>query len=195
MLEPKCAPENCSNLLEMTESIRRVVLNDEIPPDQRFDIAPGDVAALTWALGDADGFFPEAVAASLGPGARIYDKPGDVANRDCLDVAYIVSAGGPRFLLATTVPHGSGGCDALTTLATGVLQILSQWPLAVGWDKGRRWRASPSRRSSAGRCASTSAARRANRRRARPVAPPRAPTDFFSHITSRCQRLRPRGPR
>ncbi len=125
-MEPKCAPENCSNPLEMTESIRRVVLNDDIPPDQRFDIAPEDVAALKRALAHADGFFPDAVAASLGPGARIYDKPGDVADRDCLDVAYIVSAGGQRFLLAATVPHSSGGCDALTTLATGVLTILNQ---------------------------------------------------------------------
>lgn len=126
VLDPKCGPVNCSNLLEMTESIRRVMLNDEIPPDQRFDIAPGDVAALQWALGHADGFFPEAVDAALGPGARIYDKPGDVADRDCLDVAYIVSPAQQRFLLATMVPHSSGGCDALTTLATGVLQILSR---------------------------------------------------------------------
>ncbi|MDQ6727948.1 MAG: hypothetical protein M3066_17560, partial [Actinomycetota bacterium] len=126
LMEPKCAPENCSNLLEMTESIRRVVLNDEIPPAERFDIAPGDVAGLKRALGHADGFFPEAVTAALGPGARIYDKPGDVAERDCLDVAYIVAPGGQRFLLAATVPHSSGGCEALTTLATGVLQVLRQ---------------------------------------------------------------------
>ncbi len=125
-MDPKCAPENCSNLLELTESVRRIVLNDEIPPGERFDIASADVSALKHALGHADGFFPDAVSAALGPGSRIYDKPGDVADRDCLDVAYIVSSQGQRFLLAATVPHSAGGCEALVTLATGVLGILSQ---------------------------------------------------------------------
>jgi len=125
VLAPKCPSENYSNLLELTESVRRVVLNDELPPGERFDFAPADTAALKAALGKADGFFPAAVAATLGVGSRIYDKPGDVADRDCLDVAFIESPKGQRFLLAATVPHSSGGCDALTTLAAGILHVLN----------------------------------------------------------------------
>jgi len=122
---PKCPVENCSNLLELTESVRRVMLNDELPPAERFDIGPADAVALEEALGRAEGFLPDAVAAVFGSGARIYDKPGDVEGRDCLDVAFVELAMHQRLLLAASVPHSSGGCDALTTLATGVMHLLA----------------------------------------------------------------------
>jgi hypothetical protein len=123
--EPECKTGNCSNLFEMTESVRRIVLNDELPPEQRFDLAPADLKDLTASLLAADGFFDDAVAATLGPGAKIYSKPGDADGLDCLDVTFIQSRAGKRYLLAATVPHRSGGCDALSQLARGVLQLLS----------------------------------------------------------------------
>jgi len=122
---PECKPGNCSNLFEMTESVRRIVLNDQLPPEQRFDLDPADLKDLSASLQEAEGFFPDAVAEVLGPGARIWSKPGDADGLDCLDVAFIESRAGRRFLLAATVPHSSGGCDALTHLATGVLELLS----------------------------------------------------------------------
>jgi hypothetical protein len=61
----------------------------------------------------------------FGTGARIYDKPGDADGLDCLDVAFIETASGKRYLLAATVPHSSGGCDALVELATQVLKLLA----------------------------------------------------------------------
>ncbi len=125
VLKPECRAGNCSNLFEMTESVRRVVLNDEIPPFERFDIDTRDVAGLRQALLGADGFFPAAVAATLGTGARIYAKPGDAADRDCLDIALIESTTGRRYLLAASVPHSEGGCDALRTLATSVLRVVA----------------------------------------------------------------------
>jgi hypothetical protein len=124
-LAPECQAGNCSNLFEMAESVRRIVLDDELPAEQRFDLDPADVKDLTQALLDADGFFPPAVTAVFGDGARIYDKPGDAADLDCLDVALIETADGRRYELAATVPHSSGGCDALVELATDVLRILS----------------------------------------------------------------------
>ena len=123
--EPECKTGNCSNLFEMTESVRRIVMNDEIPPDQRFDLDRRDIRALSAALQATDGFFPTAVAAALGPGATIWSKPGDAADRDCLDVTMMESRAHQRFLLAASVPHSSGGCDALTQLARGVLELLA----------------------------------------------------------------------
>ena len=123
-LVPEC-PGNCSNLFEMTESVRRIVLNDQLPSDQRFDLDPTDLKELAAALLGAQGFFTSAVKGALGAGARIYSKPGDADGLDCLDVTFIQAKSGDRFLLAASVPHRAGGCDALSRLARGVLELLS----------------------------------------------------------------------
>lgn len=122
---PECEG-NCSNLFEMAESVRRIVLHDEIPAEQRFDLDPTDIKAMAAALQEAEGFFPTAVTRVLGAGAKIWSKPGDAAGLDCLDVAFIQSRTGRRFLVAASVPHRSGGCPALTRLARGVLERLSR---------------------------------------------------------------------
>ena len=119
-----CAQGNCSDLFEMSESVRRVVLNDEIPPSQRFAIAHADVDGLSADLLAADGWFEPAVVRVLGASARVYSKPGYVGGRDCMDVT-LVDAKGQRLLLAATVPDASGGCTALVSLAAGVLRLLS----------------------------------------------------------------------
>jgi len=124
-LKPECEAGNCSNLFELAESVRRVVLDAELPPEQRFDLDPGDIEGLRQALLEADGFFPPAVATALGDGATIYDKPGDAPDYDCLDVALIESAAGQRYLLAATVPHSSGGCEELVAMASEVLEIIA----------------------------------------------------------------------
>jgi len=123
--EPECSNGNCSNLFEMAESVRRIVLHDQIPADQRFALDPTDVKALAGALGKAEGFFPSAVTRTLGSGAKIWSKPGDAVELDCLDVAFIESRTGRRFLVAASVPHASGGCEALDRLARGVLELLT----------------------------------------------------------------------
>lgn len=124
-VDPSCAQGNCSDLFEMSESIRRVVLNDEIPPAERFHIAPADVAGISGSLLGAEGWFAPAVVRVLGTGARIYSKPGYVSGLDCMDVTLSVDAKGRRLLLAATVPDASGGCAALVTLAAGVLRLLT----------------------------------------------------------------------
>ena len=119
-----CAQVNCSNLFEMSESIRRVVLHNEIPESDRFRISAADAAALTDALLGAEGWFEPAVARVLGPTARIYGKPGWVPANDCLAVT-LIAARGQRYLLSATVPERTGGCPALVTLAQNVLRVLS----------------------------------------------------------------------
>jgi hypothetical protein len=123
--DPTCAQVNCSNLFEMSESVRRVVLNNEIPAGERFKIAPADVAGLTDALLGAEGWFEPAVAKVLGPTARIYGKPGWVPNNDCLDIT-LIEARGQRYLLSATVPESSGGCPALVSLAEYVLRVITR---------------------------------------------------------------------
>jgi hypothetical protein len=120
---PECTG-NCSNLFEMAESVRRIVLHDQIP-EERFDLDPVDVKALAGALQRAEGFFPAAVTRALGSGAKIWSKPGDAAELDCLDVAFIESRTGRRFLVAASVPHSAGGCEVLSRLARGVLELIS----------------------------------------------------------------------
>ncbi|HEV2759648.1 MAG TPA: hypothetical protein VGV86_08800, partial [Acidimicrobiales bacterium] len=124
-VDTDCPQGQCSDLFEMSESVRRVVLHGEIPERERFKLAPADVSGLTSALLGAEGWFEPAVARVLGTGARIYGKPGHVPTRDCLDVTLIEGRDGRRILLAATVPERAGGCPALVTLATNVLKYLT----------------------------------------------------------------------
>jgi hypothetical protein len=125
-VDTDCPEGQCSDLFEMSESVRRVVLHNEIPEADRFKIAPADVAGLTAALLAAEGWFEPAVAQVLGSGARIYGKPGEVPGRDCLDVTLIERRDGSRLLLSATVPENQGGCAALVTLAANVLKFLTR---------------------------------------------------------------------
>lgn len=120
-----CAAGNCSNLFEMVESIRRILLDDEILPSERFAVAPADLRQLRSALLGADGFFNAGAAAALGRGTRVYSKPGWVPGRDCVDVAFI-EGGGQRFLLGVATPDLDDGseCPSLSPVAAAVLRFL-----------------------------------------------------------------------
>lgn len=118
-----CPAGNCSDLFEMSESVRRIVLNDEIPEPERFRVARADVVGLTNALRGADGYFAPAVARVLGTAARVYSKPGFAPSLDCLDVT-LIEFDGQRLLLSATVPNSQGGCPALVNIAAGVLALL-----------------------------------------------------------------------
>ena len=124
-VDTDCAQGQCSNLYEMSESVRRLVLHSEIPQAERFRIASTDVIGLNNALLGAEGWFEPAVARVLGAGARIYGKPGQVPGRDCLDVT-LIEAQGQRYLLSATVPERQGGCPALVALAQATLQYLTR---------------------------------------------------------------------
>ncbi|MGI8983566.1 MAG: hypothetical protein ACR2HM_03385 [Acidimicrobiales bacterium] len=125
-VDTDCPKGQCSNLFEMSESVRRLVLNDEIPQAERFRIASTDVIGLNRALLGAEGWFEPAVARVVGADARIYGKPGQVPRRDCLDVTLIERGDGARYLLSATVPESQGGCPALVALAETVLRFLTR---------------------------------------------------------------------
>ena len=119
-----CNGGNCSTLFEMTDALRRVVLDGEIPAAERFDLDPGDIAGLQDALAGAEGFIAPGVADALGPDARIYTKPGWVPYLDCVETSLIVDpATGHRFLLGLSAPD-DGTCDELSTMAHDVLTLL-----------------------------------------------------------------------
>jgi hypothetical protein len=120
-----CPQSQCSNLFEMSESVRRLVLHNEIPQAERFRIASTDVIGLNSALLGAEGWFEPAVARVLGAGTSIYGKPGETPTRDCLDVTLVVGRDGRRYLLSATVPQRHGGCPALVNLAQAVLKYLA----------------------------------------------------------------------
>ncbi|MFP5317111.1 MAG: serine hydrolase [Acidimicrobiia bacterium] len=120
---------NCSNLYEMTESIRRIVLHDELPPAQRFNLDPADVRALDYALLASEGWIDPGVARAFGIRARVYNKPGFAGGLDCLDVGLVEDvATGHRFLIGITTPvrtPGDEGCWVLATVAEEVLEVLA----------------------------------------------------------------------
>jgi hypothetical protein len=116
-----CEGGNCTNLFEMTDALRRVVLDAELPAGDRFDVDPADIAGLTDALAGAEGFIAPGVAEALGPDARIYTKPGWVPDLDCVETALVVDPlTGHRFLLGLSAPD-DGSCDELSTMAHDVL--------------------------------------------------------------------------
>ena len=116
---------NCSTLLELTESVRRVTLDAELPQAERFDIAAADLAGLTDALLAAEGFVEPAVSEVLGDETLVYNKPGYVPGDECVDVALLTDeAAGMRYLLAVETPEDGWLCPALVEVAAATLQFL-----------------------------------------------------------------------
>lgn len=120
-----CGGGNCSNLFELADAVRRVVLDAELPAAERFDLSPSDIAGLQDALAGADGFMAPGVYDALGPDARIFTKPGWVPGLDCVEGALVVDpTTGARFLVAISAPD-DGSCEELATTARDVLRILA----------------------------------------------------------------------
>ena len=117
---------NRTNLLELAQSVARLVLDAELPRADRFSIDPADIADLRQALLAADGFMRPGITADLGPDVLVYDKPGYVVGADCVDVAYI-DAGDPSrsFLLAMSVPDDGDDCSTLADMAEAALRFLA----------------------------------------------------------------------
>lgn len=121
-----CAGSNCSTLLELVDSVRRVVLNDELATEERFQIAPKDVAGLQEALLGADSWIGAGVAEALGPDAIVYSKPGWTTGLDCVDVGLVVDLEtSRRYLIGVSAPD-DGECAILATMAADVLTVLAR---------------------------------------------------------------------
>jgi hypothetical protein len=120
-----CGGTNCTDLLDLTDAVRRVVLDGEIPAGERFAIAPSDIAGLQDALLGAPSWFEPGVHEVLDPDTRIFSKPGWVGGLDCVDAALVADpVSGRRFLLAASAPDWGDGCDVLATMAGDMLTAL-----------------------------------------------------------------------
>ena len=116
---------NRSNLRELTESVRRVVLHGVLPSEERFDIDAADAFGLEVALLAAEGFIGPAAVWTLQDGVLVYDKPGYNVGDDCVDVAYIDDLERPdAYLLGVSTPDDGQGCQTLTEVARGTLVFL-----------------------------------------------------------------------
>lgn len=121
---------NCTNLYELGEGLRRVVLDVELAAAQRFDLDAADLDGLNAALCDAESFFAAGAERALGP-VRVCNKPGWVPDLHYLDHAIItVDASGERYLLAAAIPwpqacSSHNGCAAmLSEIAEYTLPIV-----------------------------------------------------------------------
>ncbi len=115
---------NCSNLLEVTESVAWVTLDAELPEEERFAIAEADIADLQDALLESEGFVEPTVAVALGDSTLVYDKPGYVAGDDCLDVAMLADdSGEARYLLAVATADDGSLCPGLVAIAAATLEF------------------------------------------------------------------------
>jgi hypothetical protein len=116
---------NRSDLSEMVDSVRRVVLDRELPASDRLGLAQDDLDALTRALLESEGFVEPGVASALGDDALVYNKPGWVSGEACVDVALVVDpSSGSRYLLGVVSPDDGGACTALADIAAIVLPAL-----------------------------------------------------------------------
>ncbi len=109
---------NCSTLLELAESVRRVTLDAA----DRFDVAEADLAGLSDALLATEGFVEPAVAELLGDGVPVFNKPGYVPGADCVDVALVAD----RYLLAVTTPEDGPLCPTLVEVVVATVKFLEE---------------------------------------------------------------------
>jgi len=134
-----CGGANCTNMFELADAVRRVVLDAELPASERFDVGAADVAGLQDALAGAEGFIAPGVAEALGPDARIFTKPGWVPGLDCVETALVVDpTTGHRFLISVSAPD-DGSCEELAGMARDILEVLE------GCDDGTALRSDGSR--------------------------------------------------
>lgn len=121
-----CGGGNCTDLFDMADAVRRVVLDAEIPANERFRIAPSDIAGLDDALLGAPSWLEPGVREALGPDAQIFSKPGWVGGLDCVDAALVVDpATGRRYLIAVSVPDYGDACGVLGVMAYDIISTLA----------------------------------------------------------------------
>ncbi len=117
---------NDTDLFELTEGLRRIMLDGEVPESERFAIAPADVDGVKAALCSATpSYFASGASTALGGIASICHKPGWVPDNECLDHALVTTEDGRRFLLAASIPYQTN-CPGLSTVAQHTLGFLAR---------------------------------------------------------------------
>ncbi len=102
---PECpADGNCTTLYELLSVMRRVVLSDELPEQERFAIAPDDLRTLEEALLRSHSRIARGATAALGD-VLVYNKTGTVPGDDRLDHGLVEETRtGRRWLVAVATP-------------------------------------------------------------------------------------------
>jgi hypothetical protein len=91
---------NCTSLYELLAVMRRITLHEELPAQERFQIADEDVAVLHAALRASYSRMTAGAEAALGP-VDVMNKTGTVPGDDALDHGLITDlTTGRRYLLA-----------------------------------------------------------------------------------------------
>ena len=122
---------NDTDLYELTEGVRRIMLDGELPEDERFRIDPADVAGVQAALcGATPSFFAAGATEAFGGAPTICHKPGWVPDNECLDHGLVIAPDGSRYLIAASVPYATN-CPTLSPLARTMLEFLRQAPPRV----------------------------------------------------------------
>ena len=105
----RCPKEaNCTTLFELQEVLRRVMLHEKLPPDQRYPLKRRDLERLREDLLAAPNKLEPAATRALGHVPRIFNKAGRVPGDDHLDNTYIETVPDKRrLMLALSVPYSS----------------------------------------------------------------------------------------
>jgi hypothetical protein len=127
---PECPSEgNCITLLELADVMRRVTLHNELPAQDRFPIAPADLAGLQASLLASPTELEPGAHLALGHAVQVYNKDGQVWTDDRLDCGLIVdTVTGDRFLIAISMPYGTTSDAALSEAARRALLALIAQP-------------------------------------------------------------------
>ena len=103
--EAGCPRTNCATLFELQDVIRRVLLHDELPREERFPLQPQDVTGLRAALLAARDRLGDGPAEVLGHPVRIYNKVGFIPRMNLLETAMIEDTEtNERFFVTALVP-------------------------------------------------------------------------------------------
>lgn len=103
---PQCPTlQTCVSLYELQEVLRRVMLDRELPPRERFALAPTDLAYIRHILLIARNRLQPGVSQALGAKVHIYNNVGRQPGRDLVENAFIETLDRKeRYLLAVLVP-------------------------------------------------------------------------------------------
>jgi hypothetical protein len=121
---------NCTSLVELAETIRRVVLHEKLPPKRRFDLGPKELELLRGALAGkrtrGAGVVNGLKAGFAGQPLEFYHKPGYAA-RWFSDVVFVKAPESQKQWIVAMAGHG--GRDALDQPAQILGSILAKGPL------------------------------------------------------------------
>lgn len=134
-LDETCGRTNCATLFELEDVVRRIALHGELPAEDRFPLAPDDIAGLAESLQRAHNRLEPGPSEALGHPVRTWNKVGYIPGRDLLEVAVIEdSVTKTRYLLAALVPFPGARDDIapaeeeLATLARHTIAALADRP-------------------------------------------------------------------